>query len=229
MQDCFALRRETRDLPSAVCCEGVSLVPYDDRWNPVAAVIVHGLKLPDTVAPRTVDLRIPIPRLYGFSTVVVFSLTEMQLMDVGGRAPIRVPFCRPFLERDATKHGPYLPDFVNRSGWTDGMHLVCITPEWAAMARVRHIALSEYVSGLLTYLRDSVSLVKAELTGLMDMAEREPRPETLMRLGYLLFTIGDVDTAKRVCQVGLGLFPAYRGFAVELERLESTLPPSAGN
>lgn len=225
MQDVLRLRAELAELARAPGHEGVEAVLSGERWNPLAAAVVAGLRLPPGLTPEKVDLRVPIPNLYGFaSSAYVVLLREPIALD-GGRAPL--PGLHRLEDRCIANHRWKFVDFRERPGWDGPLHTFFLTPAWNPEGFV-HVPLAEFLGRVRDFLRDPRGHYAADLRACEARWRETREPWWLVRIVQLLIELGDVDRAREVARESRDRLPGRREFAALLALVEEAASASPG-
>src|SRR5260370_4437179 len=214
MQDCAALRNELQDLRTSFPCLGVSVVRSHERWNPVAAIVISSAKLPSVIMPDTIDVRIPIPNLYGFAVSANIAVIGQSLQErVTGNSKLRsVPFCVKIIDATLDIQRDYYVDVRENREKLLGRYSVCVTPR-ILPPRYVHIPLIDFMSSLLTYLSDPTATVVAELDECKDiLAKYGVDPHLLLRMSHLYEGLTDYSAALAIAEQACTLYPNAEWF-----------------
>ena len=214
MQSCAALNNELRDLRASFPCSGVTVVRSRERWNPISAVVVNSARLPSTITPDTIDVRIPIPNLYGFAVSANIAVVAQPLQErVAGSCDLRpVPFCSRTADYILDVQREYYVDVrENREALVD-KYSVCVTPKILPYRYV-HIPLTDFMSSLLIYLTAPTTAVVAELGECQEMLARQgPDPSLLLRMSHMYEGLSDYTAALNVAEQACSLYPNAEWF-----------------
>jgi hypothetical protein len=229
VQNQLALADNLRRLPAAQ----VEVIGSGDRWNPVAAVVVRRLALPDAVTPPLADVRLPVPNLYGFAanpSVVLFDspLHERDPQAPDDRRP--VPFCRRLERFDLAVHRPYYVDLRRHGPALLGRPFLCLSPG-GPPARYRHLPLAELVEHLLRYLERPTHFTRRQLAAFQEQWHATGAADALLWLAHAHEGLGEYRRAAALYEQGRARFRGRLEFAAlarrarRLDELDRQLGP----
>jgi hypothetical protein len=231
VQDCLALQTEIPQVQALGVCDGVAVVPSKEVRNPVAAVLLRDFGLPDVISPARVDLRIPIPDLYGFASSASVVLFDRPLLEINeaegqreGDATLnrRVPFCEPITSEAWEVHRPYLTDFRCHPSEILHLYYLCLTPLWSAGSGYQHTTLSQFVRYLHQYLQAPTLSLERDAQICEDEWAATGEAWWLLRAAHIYEGLGRFELARETCVKGHRVFPARKEFPRLLGRIERT-------
>lgn len=187
--------------------QGMTLVRSSEPWNPISAVELTGVTLPAAVQPNLVDLRIPIPDLYGFGSSAAVAVTATCLeVNLNGYRH-RVPFCAEVTDDVVAHQRWFYVDVRENSDLLLNRYTLCVTPS-ELPRRFSHLPLKGFVGALLTYLEDPIGAVESEIANLVNyMNSVVADVDHMLRLAHLLEGLARYEDALLVLNKGLTLFP----------------------
>ena len=220
MQNCHAITRKLETLLERAQCKSVILVESADRWNPYAAVVLKDVALPFGVCPDSIDFRIPLPELYGFATSAMAVLLA-QPLKIDKKI---VPFCRRFGVREQNLYSRYYVDFRERQLWPADPYYLCHTLVPDGTVVYKHYPLRVLVESILHYLQDPFGSIREEVSRLKEDYAKDSRAETLIRLGYCQWALGNMDECRKTYSLGIrssgvNAKAKFEGALAELENL----------
>jgi hypothetical protein len=221
VQNQLALAADLRRLPAG----RVEVVGSGDRWNPIAAMVLRQLALPDAVTPRLADVRLPVPNLYGFAanpSVVLFDapLYERDPQAPDGRRP--VPFCRRLEPWDVAVHRPYYVDLRRHGPVLLGRPFVCLSPGGRPDS-YRHLPLAELVEHLLRYLERPTHWTRRQLAAFREQWDGTGAADALLWLAHAHEGLREYRRAAALYEQGRARFrgrPEFAALARRARRLD---------
>ena len=223
MQNLRTLVDEIDEIVRWPGARAVELIDSVDPYNPVAAVVLREMIMPDGIRPAAVDVRFPVPRLYGFCLGWSAALLPVELALVGPGSSEAVPFLRLFDDHDLRWYS-YFVDIDGRRDWFESTYVLCLAPQHTSNGRYRHVRLLEYAEYLLDYLRRPRLHVSGELARSQAAFGRRPNPFDLHRMAYLEYGLGQRDRARELYREGRQRYPHYGAFDLGLKELELRHP-----
>lgn len=224
MQDCLALQAEILHIAELNICDGVQIISSEEDWNPIAAVLLKGFNLPPSINPSMIDLRIPIPDLYGFTTSASVLLTDEMLLERTDEHGLsQVPFCRSLQREDIQDHENYFVDLREQREWAPEMFYLCITPIDQTSAKgFKHISLYQFTNYLLDYLASPRATLLSDLDFSMNQWQQTNDGWWLLRIGHIYEGLNEIGKARDAFLLGENLFPSQKEFSLKLRRLDRT-------
>jgi hypothetical protein len=209
MQNVVMLLKDIRKVQNTHDCR-IDVVMSADRWNPIAALVLCGLTLPLVIHPRKVDLRIPIPNLYGFSDLAVhLVLLGQELIDDSGAA---IPFCRELRKDDIEKHYKYYVDLREKVQWPREVYFFCMSPPDKTEVPADQCPITRLADDFVRFLGEPRSNVLNELKARQSEWSEDPNPWLLLRIGHLQDGLGDAIAARATFARGMEMYPARKEF-----------------
>ncbi len=221
MQSVRDLEAEAADLSKELGSQihDMTLARSSEPWNPISAVELTGVTLPATVQPNLVDLRIPIPDLYGFASSAAVAITATRLeLNMHGR--IRpVPFCAEVTAAVIDQQRWFYVDVRENSDLLLHRHTLCVTP--SELPRIfSHLPLKGFVEALLAYLDDPVGAVESEIANLVNGINTAGADvDHVLRLAHLLEGLAQHGDSLIVIDKGLALFPGNPWLAQKRDQI----------
>lgn len=223
MQNCAALNLELRALSEYAPCSKISIARSSERWNPVSAVILNGLRLPSAITPQTIDLRIPIPNLYGFAVSSGIGVTSEMLYERADCGLRPVPFCSKITERVIDLQAEYYVDVRENSAMLVGRNSICVTPAVLPPYFV-HLKIDHFLSQLLEYLSSPSMKVKNALSECEIALQCQPNdPFLWLRVAHLHEGLQEYSTALEYVERAILAFPKAEWFKRKEEYLRGLL------
>jgi hypothetical protein len=212
MQSTEAVFQEARLIPSELDCGGVDIVYSTSPWSPVAAVITRSIRLPSTVSPSVIDLRIPIPDLYAFATSATIAVSTCEVRETGNANKV-VPFCERIDEVILALQATYFVDVRENAKQLLTNYSLCATPS-ALPERFEHTSLQMFLKHLLYYLRESpTEAVTRERDSLRrQLHDGYKSSALLLRLAHLHEGLGEYEEALHLLKIGEQMYPRFDWF-----------------
>lgn len=223
MQSYAAILAEVTELRETIPCAGVDIIPSNEPWNPVAAVVIRQVQLPAAIRPRTVDLRIPIPNLYGFAVSAGVAITSVPLMEETADGLRVVPFCVPAEHTTLEKQRGYFVDVRENYELLLQGFSTCVTPADMPEYFV-HITLRQMVEFLLGFLGSPTQAVREELARLRGLVETNgPSAFLLMSIAHAHEGLREYDRAIEVLDDATSLYPDDRFIVKKKEHIRGLM------
>jgi hypothetical protein len=223
MQNCTALNLELQALSERAPCSKITIALSSGWWNPISAVILNGLRLPSVITPQTIDLRIPIPNLYGFAVSAGIGVTSEILYERADRGLRPVPFCSKITERIIDVQTEYYVDVRENSAMLMGQNSICVTPA-ALPPYFIHLKINDFLSQLLEYLSSPSTKVKNALSESEIALQSRPNdPFLWLRVAHLYEGLQEYSAALEYVERAILAFPKAEWFKRKEEYLRDLL------
>jgi hypothetical protein len=222
MQDHLTLRNELPDVLALGLCPQLEVVLSHEMWNPVSAVVLRDVKMPEHVAPSTSDWRIPIPNLYGFArhaTVLLFDSHLSWRTDDEVKASI--PCVRSVGEHELDAQRASFVDVRERTGWPREFFYLFLTPEWRETG-FRHRALATFCETAMAFFAEPVAFLRREIVDCERKWHRTKNPWWLTRIAQIHLELGESGDAEAVLKQGRTMFPSHQVFTAPLNHASVT-------
>jgi hypothetical protein len=171
--------------------------------------------MPPGLTPPQLDLRVPLPDLYGFGASASVVLLDSAPLAEGHP----VPFCERLTDELLAQHAPYFADIRANPTELRLKFYLCITPTQAAGDRFCHVSLPSFLGALLAFLRAPRATVGRELALCQELWQETRESRWLLRIGHLHEGLGEVERAQMTYAAGARRYPGRPEFAALLGRV----------
>jgi hypothetical protein len=221
VQHVIAIGCETDDLAEAGVARRVAVIRSSDPWNPVSCVRLYGLTTCGDTMDARIDVRIPIPDLYGYASSASIVLVDRAFALHDDHGLPRLPGLREVDNHMLSTHCESYVAVRESASVLKGTYMAYIMPVSDRSGFV-HSPLALVVRDFLSYVEHPHESLTVDARRCSAKWIVSGNPAWLLRMADIFLALGNTDRARETLTDAARRFPRHEEFARRLHGLSKT-------